>query len=227
MPTELTPTTLRIVLAEDSPLLRAGITTVLESDGHTVCAAVADAHALVAATRVHLPDLVITDVRMPPTHTVEGITAAVHLRENNPSLPILILSQYISVGPLHQLIDTDSAPNRGGLGYLLKDRVAHIRHFLDAVRSIAGGQTVIDPDIIVALVGDSRRRGILAALTPRELEVLALVAQGLTNGQIATQLVVSEPAVRKHVGNIFAKLPIDNTGDRRVQATLTYLNGAR
>lgn len=227
MPAELTPTALRIVLAEDSPLLRAGIRTVLESDGHTVCAAVSDAQALIAATGIHLPDLVVTDVRMPPTHTVEGISAAVHLRDNNPSLPILILSQYISVGPLHQLLDTDREAGRGGLGYLLKDRVAHVRHFLDAVRSIADGQTVIDPDVIVALVGDSRRRGILAALTPRELEVLALVAQGLTNHQIATRLVVSEPAVRKHVGNIFAKLPIDNAGDRRVQATLTYLNGAR
>ena len=219
--------TLRIVLAEDSPLLRVGVTTVLESDGHTVCAAVSDAQALIAATDMHRPDLVVTDVRMPPTHTVEGINAAVHLREKNPSLPILILSQYISVGPLHQLIDTGADTDRGGLGYLLKDRVAHVRHFLDAVRSIADGQTVIDPDIIVALVGDSRRRGILSALTPREQEVLALIAQGMTNNQIATQLVVSEPAIRKHVGNIFAKLPIDTTGDRRVQATLAYLNGAR
>ncbi|MET0456355.1 MAG: response regulator transcription factor [Mycobacterium sp.] len=215
---------MRVVLAEDAPLLRAGIVTVLESDGHTVCAAVDSAEDLRAAVDAHRPDLVISDVRMPPTHTDEGIRAAIDLRRSIPGLPVLILSQYISVGSLHQLLDKDIDTGRGGLGYLLKDRVAHVRHFLDTLRDVASGATVIDPDIVIALIGDSRRRGILATLTPREQEVLALMAQGLTNPQIAVRLVVSEAAVRKHVGGIFAKLPLSDDGDRRVLAVLTYLD---
>ncbi|WNG87588.1 response regulator transcription factor [Mycobacterium sp. ITM-2016-00317] len=215
---------LRIVLAEDAPLLRAGIVTVLESDGHQVCAAVETADELRAAARTHQPDVVVTDVRMPPTHTDEGIRAAIELRRATPGLPVVILSQYTSVGSLDQLLDRTAAAGRGGLGYLLKDRVAHVRHFLDAVRDIAGGATIIDPDIVVALVGASRRRGVLSTLTPREEEVLSLMAQGLTNSRIAQRLVVSEAAVRKHVGGIFAKLPLADDGDRRVLAVLTYLN---
>ena len=149
---------------------------------------------------------------------------AIELRRTTPGLPVLILSQYTSVGSLHQLLDRNADTGRGGLGYLLKDRVAHVRHFLGVVREIASGATVIDPDIVVALVGDSRRRGILATLTPREEEVLGLMAQGLTNPQIAQRLVVSEAAVRKHVGGIFAKLPLSDDGDRRVLAVLAYLN---
>ncbi|ORB31064.1 response regulator transcription factor [Mycolicibacterium parafortuitum] len=217
-------TNLRVVLAEDAPLLRTGIVTVLESDGHQVCAAVGSADELREATRVHQPDVVVTDVRMPPTHTDEGIRVAIELRRATPGLPVVILSQYTTVGSLEQLLDRDADTGRGGLGYLLKDRVAHVRHFLDAVREIASGATIIDPDIVVALVGASRRRGVLGALTPREEEVLGLMAQGLTNPQIADRLVVSEAAVRKHVGNIFAKLPIPQQGDRRVLAVLTYLN---
>jgi DNA-binding NarL/FixJ family response regulator len=215
---------LRVVLAEDAPLLRAGIVTVLESDGHQVCAAVETADDLREAVRAYQPDVVITDVRMPPTHTDEGIRVAIELRRNTPGLPVVILSQYTSVGSLHQLLDRTADTGRGGLGYLLKDRVAHVRHFLDAVREIASGATIIDPDIVVALVSDSRRRGILATLTPREQEVLGLMAQGLTNPQIAQRLVVSEAAVRKHVGGIFAKLPLSEDGDRRVLAVLTYLD---
>ena len=217
---------LRIVLAEDAPLLRAGIVTVLESDGHEVCAAVGTADELRSAARTYEPDVVITDVRMPPTNTDEGIRVAIELRRNAPGLPIVILSQYTSVGSLHQLLDRGSDTGRAGLGYLLKDRVAHVRQFLDAVRDIAAGATVIDPDIVVALVGDSRRRGILSTLTPREQEVLGLMAQGLTNPQIAERLVVSEAAVRKHVGGIFAKLPLSDDGDRRVLAVLTYLDAS-
>lgn len=220
-------TPLRIVLAEDGPLLRAGIVTVLESDGHQVGAAVGSATELRDAVDAHRPDLVVTDVRMPPTFTDEGMRAAVELRQRRPGLPVLILSQYTSVGSLHDLLDKDSDTGRGGLGYLLKDRVAHVRHFLDTVRTIAEGGTAIDPDIVIALVGDSRRRGVLADLTPREQEVLGLMAQGLTNPQIAASLHVSEPAVRKHVGGIFAKLPIDPEGDRRVLAVLTYLQQER
>lgn len=215
---------LRIVLAEDAPLLRAGIVTVLESDGHHVCAAVESADELRDAARAHDPDVVVTDVRMPPTHTDEGIRVAVDLRRTTPGLPVVILSQYTTVGSLDQLLDRTAATGRGGLGYLLKDRVAHVRHFLDAVRDIAAGATIIDPEIVVALVGASRRRGVLAALTPREEEVLGLMAQGLANTQIAQRLVVSEAAVRKHVGGIFAKLPLADDGDRRVLAVLTYLN---
>ena len=215
---------LRIVLAEDAPLLRAGIVTVLESDGHHVCAAVGSADELRRATLAHDPDVVITDVRMPPTHTDEGIRVAIELRRTNPGLPVLILSQYTTVGSLDQLLDRNADSGRGGLGYLLKDRVAHVRHFLDAVRDVAAGATIVDPDIVVALVGASRRRGVLAALTPREEQVLGLMAQGLTNPQIAQRLVVSEAAVRKHVGGIFAKLPLSEDGDRRVLAVLTYLN---
>ena len=217
---------LRIVLAEDAALLRAGIVAVLESDGHQVCAAVGTADELRAAARTHDPDVVITDVRMPPTHTDEGIRIAIELRRNTPDLPVVILSQYTSVGSLHQLLDRHSDTGRAGLGYLLKDRVAHVRQFLDAVRDIVSGATVIDPDIVVALVGDSRRRGILATLTPREQEVLGLMAQGMTNPQIAERLVVSEAAVRKHVGGIFAKLPLSGDGDRRVLAVLTYLDAS-
>lgn len=216
--------TLRIVLAEDSPLLRAGIVSVLESDGHTIEAAVSDAAQLTDAADAYRPDLVVTDVRMPPDFTDEGIRAALRLRQQRPDLPIVILSQYTSVGSLHDLLDKSTATGRGGLGYLLKERVAHVRHFLDTVAAIADGGTVVDPDVISALVGGSRRRGALAALTPREQEVLALVAQGLTNGHIAKALVVSEAAVRKHVGGIFAKLPLDADGDRRVQAALAYLH---
>ncbi|MFF2555167.1 LuxR C-terminal-related transcriptional regulator [Nocardia sp. NPDC058058] len=227
MPTaeELTPPTkLRIVLAEDSPLLRAGIAAVVETDGHTVCAAVDTGDGLLDATEAHNPDLVITDVRMPPTHTDEGIRAAVRLRIIRPELPVLILSQYTTVASLDQLIDKNARTGQGGLGYILKDRVAHVRHFLDTMLTIAHGATVIDPDVITALIGKSRHHGALAALSPREQQVLALIAQGMTNNQIARELVVSEAAVRKHVGSIFAKLPLDGTGDRRVLATIAYLN---
>ncbi|MEU5844536.1 response regulator transcription factor [Rhodococcus sp. NPDC047139] len=218
---------LRIVLAEDSPLLRAGIVTVVESDGHTVSAAVGTGDDLVAATLAHRPDLIITDVRMPPSHTDEGIRAALHLRKQRPDLPILILSQYTTVASLDDLIDDRAPVGRAGLGYLLKDRVAHVRHFLDTLTAIARGATVIDPDIITALIGRSGRNGPLATLSPRELEVLGLIAQGMTNPQIANRLIVSEAAVRKHVGNIFAKLPLGDSGDRRVLATLAYLNSDR
>ncbi|WP_241387468.1 LuxR C-terminal-related transcriptional regulator [Rhodococcus sp. CH91] len=218
---------LRIVLAEDSPLLRAGIVTVVESDGHTVCAAVGTGDDLVAATLAHRPDLIVTDVRMPPNHTDDGIRAALHLRGHRPDLPILILSQYTTVASLDDLIGDGASAGRAGLGYLLKDRVAHVRHFLDTLSAIARGATVIDPDIITALIGRAGRHGTLSTLSPREREVLALIAQGMTNHQIASRLTVSEAAVRKHVGNIFAKLPLDDSGDRRVLAALTYLNSER
>jgi len=211
---------LRIVLAEDSPLLRAGVESVLASAGHVVCAGVADAQGLLHAWEAHRPDLVVTDVRMPPTNTDDGLRAAAALRQRDPDLPIVVLSQYVSVAYLDELLGDDTA--RGGVGYLLKERVGHVRQFLDAVDRVAHGETIIDPDVVRALVKATRSRAPLAVLTDREREVLALVAEGHTNSLIAQRLTVSEAAVRKHVGSIFSKLPLQD-GDRRVQATLIYL----
>ncbi|PTR43186.1 LuxR family two component transcriptional regulator [Rhodococcus sp. OK611] len=211
---------LRIVLAEDSPLLRAGVESVLASAGHVVCAGVADAQGLLHAWEAHRPDLVVTDVRMPPTNTDDGLRAAAALRQRDADLPIVVLSQYVSVAYLDELLGDDTA--RGGVGYLLKERVGHVRQFLDAVDRVARGETIVDPDVVRALVKATRSRAPLAVLTDREREVLSLVAEGHTNSLIAQRLTVSEAAVRKHVGSIFSKLPLQD-GDRRVQATLIYL----
>lgn len=211
---------LRIVLAEDSPLLRAGVESVLASAGHVVCAGVADAQGLLHAWEAHRPDLVVTDVRMPPTNTDDGLRAAATLRQRDPDLPIVVLSQYVSVAYLDELLGDDTA--RGGMGYLLKERVGHVRQFLDAVDRVARGETIVDPDVVRALVKATRSRMPLAVLTDREREVLSLIAEGHTNSLIAQRLTVSEAAVRKHVGSIFSKLPLQD-GDRRVQATLIYL----
>ena len=213
------PARLTVVLAEDSPLLREGVTTVVELAGHRVVAAVGDADGLRDAVSAYRPDLVITDVRMPPTHTDEGLRVAAALRRAQPALPVLLLSQYTSVAYLPELLD---GPGTGGIGYLLKDRVAHVGHFTDAVAAVAAGRTVLDPDVVRALVSSTRRQRELQTLTAREHEVLAHMAQGMTNQQIATALIVSEAAVRKHVGNIFAKLPLAQ-GDRRVHAVLAFL----
>ncbi|MCG7440032.1 response regulator transcription factor [Corynebacterium freneyi] len=210
---------LRIVLAEDSPLLRAGVEAVLGRGGHEVVAAVGDGDALVAAVRATVPDLVITDVRMPPNHSDEGLRAAAQIRRERPTLPMIVLSQYVSVAYLDDLI----AGGGRGLGYLLKDRVAHVRHFLNAVAEVATGQTIIDPEVVRALVGGAAASGPIATLTPREREVLSLMAEGRTNHAIAEELVVSEAAVRKHIGGIFSKLPLDDGADRRVSAVLAYL----
>ncbi|OFU58017.1 response regulator transcription factor [Corynebacterium sp. HMSC11E11] len=210
---------LRIVLAEDSPLLRAGVEAVLGRGGHEVVAAVGDGDALVAAVRATVPDLVITDVRMPPNHSDEGLRAAAQIRRERPTLPMIVLSQYVSVAYLDDLM----AGGGRGLGYLLKDRVAHVRHFLNAVAEVATGQTIIDPEVVRALVGGAAASGPIATLTPREREVLSLMAEGRTNHAIAEELVVSEAAVRKHIGGIFSKLPLDDGADRRVSAVLAYL----
>lgn len=213
------PARLRIVLAEDSPLLRAGLETVLTSAGHEVSAAVGDAPGLVHACTAHAPDLVITDIRMPPNGTDDGLRAAAELRHRDPRLPIVVLSQYVSVAYLDDLLGDDAT---AGIGYLLKERVGHVRHFLDAVARVFAGETIVDPEVVRALVKSGRHRAPLAELTAREREVLALVAEGRTNSGIAEFLSVSEAAVRKHIGAIFAKLPLQD-GDRRVQATLIYL----
>ncbi|WP_040837773.1 response regulator transcription factor [Nocardia brevicatena] len=209
-----------VVVAEDSPLLLAGLESVLASAGHQVSATVTDAPGLVHAWKAYRPDLVITDVRMPPTDTDDGLRAAAELRRRQPGLPIVVLSQYVSVAYLDDLLGAD--PAQGGVGYLLKDRVGHVRSFLDTVDRVARGETIVDPDVVRALVKSTRNRAPLDDLTPREREVLALVAEGHTNSGIAQRLTVSEAAVRKHIGSIFAKLPLQD-GDRRVQATLIYL----
>jgi DNA-binding NarL/FixJ family response regulator len=210
---------LNIVLAEDALLLREGLVSILERAGHTVTAAVGDADALVVAVRHDPPDVVITDVRMPPDHTDEGLRAAAAIRADHASVGIVVLSQYVADAYLPALLESST----GGVGYLLKDRVGHVTEFLQSVDRVAAGGTVVDPEVVRQLLSRRRGDGPLARLTARETEVLALMAQGLTNPSIASQLFVSEAAVRKHVGNIFAKLPLDPDGDRRVQAVLTYL----
>ncbi|MFF3951852.1 response regulator [Streptomyces sp. NPDC001890] len=211
---------LRVVLAEDSVLLREGLTGLLGRFGHEVVAAVGDAEALATAVAEHSPDIVVTDVRMPPGFQDEGLHAAVRLRERQPALPVLVLSQYVQRAYAADLLDSGDG---SGVGYLLKDRVGQVEEFIDALREVADGGTVVDPEVVRQLL--RRRRDPLERLTAREREVLALVAQGRSNGAIARELVVSEAAVGKHIGNILAKLdlpPADET-HRRVLAVLTFL----
>ncbi|MET9666036.1 response regulator transcription factor [Streptomyces sp. NPDC006475] len=212
---------LRVVLAEDSVLLREGLTGLLARFGHETVAAVGDAEALHTAVAEHTPDIVVTDVRMPPGFQDEGLRAAVALRERNPALPVLVLSQYVQRTYAADLLDSGDGT---GIGYLLKDRVGRIEEFLDALTRVAEGGTVVDPEVVRQLL--RRRRDPLAALTPREREVLALVAEGRSNAAIARALVVTEAAVGKHIGNILAKLDLPPAGDthRRVLAVLAFLS---
>ncbi len=222
MPDREPSSPLSVIVAEDDALLREGLVAILERAGHDVVA-VGDADALLSRVAATPPRLVVTDIRMPPDHSVEGLRAAAAIRESRPEVAILVLSAYVADAYVADLLDT--APG-GGIGYLLKDRVGHVQTFLEAVDRVAGGGTVVDPQVVRQLL---RRRGDdspLASLTDREREVLALMAEGRTNGAIAEELVVSEAAVRKHVGNIFAKLPIDEGADRRVSAVLAYLRGS-
>ncbi|WP_101525629.1 response regulator transcription factor [Nocardioides houyundeii] len=214
---------LTVVVAEDEVLLREGLVRILERAGHQVLADVADADALLAFVQRTAPDLVVTDIRMPPTHTDEGLRAAMAIRAEHPGTAVMVLSAYIADAYVADLLD--SAPG-GGIGYLLKDRVGHVRDFLDSLDRVADGGTVVDPEVVRQLLRRARTAGPLAALTARELEVLALMAEGHTNQAIAAALFVSEAAVRKHIGNIFAKLPVDPGSDRRVAVVLTYLRGS-
>jgi DNA-binding NarL/FixJ family response regulator len=215
---------LRIVLAEDAALMRAGVVGLLERFGHEVVAAVGDADALVEAAREHRPDLVVTDVRMPPTHTDEGLRAAVTLRVADPGAAVLVLSQYTATAYAAELLGPAAS---AGVGYLLKDRVGDVAEFADVVERVAAGETVIDPDVVRQLLVKHRATGPLDRLTPREREVLGLMAEGRSNAWIARHLVVGDAAVAKHIGNIFAKLdlPGGEDGHRRVLAVLTYLRG--
>jgi DNA-binding NarL/FixJ family response regulator len=211
----------RIVIAEDSVLLRAGLTRLLADAGEEVIAAVGDGDALVDAVNRHAPDLVVVDVRMPPTHTDEGIRAAIAIRERHPAVGILVLSQYVEERYAVDLL----AANTSGIGYLLKDRVADVREFVDAVRRVGDGGTALDPEVVSQLFARATRRDPLDRLTPREREVLALMAEGRSNTAIAGTLVVSEGAVEKHVRNIFTKLDLapTDTDHRRVLAVLQWL----
>jgi DNA-binding NarL/FixJ family response regulator len=213
---------LRVVLAEDGVLLREGLVGLLARFGHEVVAAVGDAEALREAVSAHAPDLVVTDVRMPPGFQDEGLRAALTLRERDPSLPVLVLSQYVQRAYAAELLDTGDGT---GVGYLLKDRIGQVEQFAEAVERVAAGGTVVDPEVVRQLL--RRRRDPLGALTPREREVLGLVAEGKSNGAIARDLVVTEAAVGKHIGNILGKLDLPPAEDthRRVLAVLAYLRG--
>jgi DNA-binding NarL/FixJ family response regulator len=211
----------RVVIAEDLALLRDGLTRLLEAHDAEVVAAVADGDALVAAVARHAPDVAVVDVRLPPTFTDEGIRAALRARRERPGLPVLVLSQYVERTYAAELL-SDGA---GGVGYLLKDRVADPREFVDAVRRVAAGGTALDPEAVAQLLGARGDDGPLSELTPREREVLALMAEGRTNGAIAERLVVTDGAVEKHVSNIFLKLGLrpSDADHRRVLAVLAWL----
>jgi DNA-binding NarL/FixJ family response regulator len=212
---------MRVVIADDAVLLREGLVRLLTENGHDVVAAVGDGDSLVEAVVEHRPDISIVDVRMPPSHTDEGLRAAVTARQLVPRTPILVLSQYVEVSYADDLL----ADRAGAVGYLLKDRVAAIAEFLDAVGRVAAGGTVLDPEVVSQLLVRRRRDDPLRELTPREREVLSLMAEGRSNTAIARILVVSDGAVEKHVRNIFTKLqlPPDEEQHRRVLAVLAYL----
>jgi DNA-binding NarL/FixJ family response regulator len=212
---------LRIALAEDATLMRAGLVSLLEGLGHTVVAAVGDGDSMMAAAREHRPDLVITDVRMPPSFTDEGLRAAVTLRASDPSAAVLVLSQYAATAYAAELLGPSG---RAGVGYLLKDRIGEVADFSDAVSRVAAGQTVIDPDVVRQLLNRPRTTNPLDRLTTREREVLGQMAEGHNNPSIARTLGISDAAVAKHIGNIFTKLDLPEAdGHRRVLAVLTYL----
>ena len=218
-----TPDPLRIVIAEDAAIMRDGLTQTLTRRGHDVVAAVADAEALRQAVDEHRPDVAVIDVRMPPTHTDEGLRAAQAIHKEHPGVGVLVFSQYIETESAAELFA--SAP--AGVGYLLKDRVANVAEFAAALERVAGGGTALDPEVISQLFRASRQRGGLTTLTPRERQVLALMAEGRSNSGIAAELVVSGGAIEKHVASIFGKLglPPDESDNRRVLAVLQYLGG--
>lgn len=211
---------MRVVIAEDNVLLSTGLELLLGRAGCTVVAVAGDGEQFLAAVREHRPDVTIVDVRLPPSFRDEGIRAALQARREQPGLPVLVLSQYVEQQYAAELLATAG----GGVGYLLKDRVSRVDAFVDALRRVAGGGTAMDPEVIAQLV--QRAGDPIAALTPREREVLGLMAQGHDNTAIGAQLVITDNAVHKHIGNIFAKLglAVTDSGHRRVLAVLAYLN---
>jgi DNA-binding NarL/FixJ family response regulator len=212
---------LTAVVADDSVLLRDGVVRLLEDAGIDVVAAVGDGEALVDAVAEHRPDLALVDVRMPPTHSDEGIRAALAIRQRFPAVAVLVLSQYVEERYATDLLSGDTA----GVGYLLKDRVVDVEDFVAAVRRVAAGGSAVDAEVVRQLLGRTARTTELDRLTPRELEVLSLMAEGLSNAGIADRLVVSLGAVEKHISNVFTKLDLDHEqhAHRRVLAVLTYL----
>jgi DNA-binding NarL/FixJ family response regulator len=212
---------LRVVIAEDSALIREGIARLIQESGGTVVAKVGDGTAFVEAVVTHRPDVSVVDVRMPPTQRDEGLRAAIEARRRVPGTPVLVLSQYVERQYATELL----ADRAGGVGYLLKDRVGDLREFMEALRRVARGGTALDPEVVAQLMVRQRTDDPLSALTPREREVLAAMAEGRTNVGIATRLGITEGATEKHISNIFGKLDLpDSQHDhRRVLAVLTYL----
>jgi len=215
------PQPLRVVIAEDSALIREGIARLIEESGGHVVAKVGDGEAFVAAVAEHRPDVSVVDVRMPPTQRDEGLRAAIEARRRVPGTPILVLSQYVERQYATELL----ADRGGGVGYLLKDRVGDVREFMDALRRVAKGGTALDPEVVAQLMARSRADDPLATLTPREREVLGAMAEGRTNHGIAEQLRITEGAAEKHISNIFGKLQLAESphDHRRVLAVLAYL----
>ena len=215
---------MRGVIGEDSVLLREGVVRLLESAGHEVVAQAGDLDDLMRKVRAHRPEVAIVDIRMPPSHSDEGVQAAHAIRAELPGTGVLVLSQYLDEAYAVELLDGGTE----GVGYLLKDRVTDVRGFLDAVTRVGSGGSAIDPEVVRELLGRRRRDDPLETLTPRERDVMTLMAEGLTNQGIADTLVVTEKAVERHVTSIFSKLVIDAapTGHRRVLAVLTYLRAA-
>ncbi len=214
---------LRIVIAEDAAIMRDGLTQTLARRGHDVVAAVADADELIQAVGSHQPDVAVIDVRMPPTHTDEGLRAAMTIRRDHPGVGTLVFSQYIEARAAGELL----ASSPGGVGYLLKDRVADVSDFIEAISSVARGGTVLDPEVVRQLFAASKRTESLGSLTGREREVLALIAEGRSNTAIASSLFISPGVVEKHVASIFAKLGLapSDSDNRRVIAAIRYLQG--
>jgi len=211
----------RVVIAEDSVLLREGIARLLQDAGLDVVGQAGDADDLLRKVNAHKPDVAIVDVRMPPTHTDEGLRAATEIRSAHPGCGVLVLSQIVEESYASELFGQDAT----SVGYLLKDRVADLERFVEAVRRVAAGGTALDPEVVAHLMGRRRREDPLSALTPRENEVLALMAEGRSNTAIAAQMVVTERAVEKHVTSIFSKLDLPPAVEdhRRVLAVLTWL----
>ncbi|MGP8060711.1 MAG: LuxR C-terminal-related transcriptional regulator [Acidimicrobiales bacterium] len=213
---------MQVVIAEDSAVLRDGLVQLLADRGFVVTDAVGDPGALRRAVDRQVPDVAVVDIRMPPTFTDEGLRAAIELRRVHAGLGLLVFSQYIETRYAAELLANDAA----GIGYLLKDRVADVGDFVEALVRVASGGTALDPEVVTQLMGASRRAGSISALTPREREVLSLMAEGRSNAAIAGALVVSEGAVEKHVASIFAKLalPVSPSENRRVLAVLRFLD---
>jgi DNA-binding NarL/FixJ family response regulator len=216
---------MRIVIAEDSPVICAALAELIVARGHQVLAAVGDGQAMLRAVAEHAPDLVLVDVRMPPTYTDDGLRAALELRRGYPGLPVLVFSQYVETRHVYDLLGAGEPGASAGVGYLLKDRVGDVAEFIAALERLAAGGTVLDPDVVSELLSASRRSEALSQLTSREREVLALMAEGRSNSAIAASLVVTQRAVEKHITSIFLKLglPATDADHRRVLAVLRYL----